>query len=188
MNRREALAATARVLGGSIVGAQIFLTACKTPEKKQEPFSPDDIAFLDAVGEVIIPTTTDSPGAKAAHIGDFMRVIVTDCYSDAEHKIFVDGMTTLKELSRKKYDKDFVKLSGEEQNTLLSTVNKEAKAYATTKREADPEHYFTLIKQLTTWGYFTSEPGATKALNYLPVPGRFEGCVPYTQGEKAWAL
>lgn len=117
-----------------------------------------------------------------------MRVIVTDCYSDAEHKIFVDGMATLKALSQKKYDKDFIKLSGEEQNTLLSDVNKEAKAYASTKREADPEHYFTLIKQLTTWGYFTSEPGATKALNYLPVPGRFEGCVPYTEGEKAWAL
>jgi hypothetical protein len=188
MNRREALAATARILGGSIAGAQIFLAACKNPEKKQEPFSADDIAFLDAVGEVIIPTTTDSPGAKAAHIGDFMRVIVTDCYSDAEHKIFIEGMSTLKELSQKKYNKDFVKLSGEDQTALLAAVNKEAKAYASAKREQDPEHYFTLIKQLTTWGYFTSEPGATKALNYVPVPGRFEGCVPYTEGEKAWAL
>jgi len=187
MNRREALATTARILGGTVAGAQIFLTSCKVPEKKQEPFSTDDIAFLDAVGEVIIPTTTDSPGAKAARIGDFMRVIVTDCYSDEEHKTFLDGMSTLKALSQKQYNKDFVSLTGEEQNALLSAVNKEAKTYADTKKEADPEHYFTLMKQLTTWGYFTSEPGATQALNYLPVPGRFEGCVPY-QGEKAWAL
>jgi hypothetical protein len=44
-----------------------------------------------------------------------------------------------------------------------------------------------MMKQLTVWGYFTSEAGATKALRYVPVPGRYEGCIPYTKGEKAWA-
>jgi hypothetical protein len=43
------------------------------------------------------------------------------------------------------------------------------------------------MKQLTLLGYFTSEPGATKALRYNPVPGKFEGCIPYKKGDKAWA-
>jgi hypothetical protein len=30
--------------------------------------------------------------------------------------------------------------------------------------------------------------GATQALEYLPVPGRFEGDVPMQPGQKAWAI
>lgn len=48
--------------------------------------------------------------------------------------------------------------------------------------------FFKMMKELTLLGYFTSEPGATKALAYVPVPGKFEGCVPLKPGQKAWAL
>jgi hypothetical protein len=44
-----------------------------------------------------------------------------------------------------------------------------------------------MLKELTLTGFFTSEVGATKALRYVAVPGKFEGSVPYTKGEKAWA-
>ena len=48
-------------------------------------------------------------------------------------------------------------------------------------------NYFGMMKQLTLLGYFTSEIGATKALRYIAVPGKYEGCVPYKKGDKAWA-
>ena len=51
----------------------------------------------------------------------------------------------------------------------------------------DDPHYFGMMKQLTLWGYFTSKPGATQALRYVAVPGRYEGCIPYKKGDKAWA-
>ena len=44
------------------------------------------------------------------------------------------------------------------------------------------------MKELTVTGYFTSEIGATQALEYLPVPGKFEGDVPLKPGQKAWAI
>jgi hypothetical protein len=44
-----------------------------------------------------------------------------------------------------------------------------------------------MMKELTLTGFFTSEVGATKALRYVAIPGRYEGCVPYTKGDKAWA-
>ena len=47
--------------------------------------------------------------------------------------------------------------------------------------------FFRLMKQLTVAGYFTSEIGATKALEYVPIPGRFEGDVLMQPGQKAWA-
>ena len=55
------------------------------------------------------------------------------------------------------------------------------------KKAEDPNHYFHLMKQLTLLGFFTSEPGANKALRYIAVPGHYDGCVPYKKGDKAWA-
>ena len=48
--------------------------------------------------------------------------------------------------------------------------------------------FFRTMKELTLLGYYTSEIGATKELHYLPVPGRFEGCVPIARVGRAWAV
>jgi hypothetical protein len=48
--------------------------------------------------------------------------------------------------------------------------------------------FFKLVKELTLLGYFTSEPGATLALDYVPVPGRYDGCIDLKPGQKAWAM
>src|SRR3712207_2285482 len=50
-----------------------------------------------------------------------------------------------------------------------------------------PAHYFRMMKELALLGYFTSEIGCTKAQRYVESPGRYDPCVPYTPGEKAWA-
>ena len=73
------------------------------------------------------------------------------------------------------------------QHALLVDLDKEAKEYQKTKKPEDPNHYFRMIKELTLMGFFTSEVGATKALRYVAVPGKYEGCIPYNKGDKAWA-
>ena len=50
-----------------------------------------------------------------------------------------------------------------------------------------PAHYFRMMKELALLGYFTSEIGYTQAQRYIESPGRFDPCVPYQPGEKAWA-
>jgi len=100
---------------------------------------------------------------------------------------FLSGMQKLDEASKKKNDKSFMESTPQQRHDLLVELDKEAKDYQKSKKENDSAHYFTLIKQLTLWGYFTSEPGATKALRYVAVPGRYEGCIPYKKGDKAWA-
>ena len=50
-----------------------------------------------------------------------------------------------------------------------------------------PSHYFRMMKELAMLGYFTSEIGCTQAQRYAESPGRFDPCVPYKAGEKAWA-
>ena len=190
MNRREALSSVALLLGGTIIGAEAFLSGCTNADKNIGAagleFSKDDIAFLDEVGETIIPTTS-TPGAKATKIGEFMHTIVRDCYDPKEQQMFIDGMKKLEEACQKKYGKGFLSCTPEQRHDLLVELDKEQKDYMAKKKPEDPPHYFRAMKELTIWGYFTSEIGATKALRYVAVPGKYEGCVPYKKGDKAWA-
>jgi hypothetical protein len=191
MNRREALSSVALLLGGTIIGAEAFLSGCTNADKNVGTagldFSTNDIAFLDEVGETIIPTTASSPGAKATKIGEFMHTIVRDCYEPKDQQVFIDGMKKLEDASNKKNGKGFLESNPEQRHSLLVELDKEQKEYMAKKKADDPPHYFRAMKELTLWGYFTSEIGATKALRYIAVPGKYEGCIPYKKGEKAWA-
>lgn len=185
MNRRDALAATATLLGVTITGAQIFLGGCTPSEKSISSIHDLDPNFLDEIGDTILPETPSSPGAKAARVGEFMKVMVAECYSAVEQKIFVEGINRLNAHSRKTFNNNFTDLTADKRLELLTAIDKEASAFTISRKEGDPDHYFSMIKQLTIWGYFTSEPGGTKALRYVPVPGRYEGCIEY-DGKNAW--
>ncbi len=188
MNRREALSRVALLVGGTVVGAEFFLSGCKTGDKPASglPLSKEDIAYLDEIAETIIPATS-TPGAKEAKVGEFMHTMITDCYEAKDQQIFIEGMNKLNEASTKMHGTGFLKATPDQRKALLTAIDKEAKDYQKSKKPEDPAHYFSLMKQLTLLGFFTSEVGATKALRYVAVPGKYEGCVPYKKGDKAWA-
>jgi len=188
MNRRDALNRVALMLGGTIVGGTAFLEGCRSGADQAAGlvFTPGQIAFLDEVAETILPAT-DTPGAKAARVGEFMKVMVTDCYDEKDQQVFLEGMKALDEACRKAHGKVFMEATPEQRTALLTTINEELKAYNKARKPEDPNHYFGLMKQLTLLGYFTSEPGATQALRYVAIPGRYEGCIPYQKGDRAWA-
>ncbi len=188
MKRRKALSTTAIILGGTIVGADAFLSGCKPKVLKTRLFGENDILLLDEVGETILPATDSSPGAKEARIGEFMKTIVLDCYEDEDQKIFVKGIEKLETLSKTRYNLGFMDLSIAKRHDLLVELDKEVIEYKKNRSDNEPTHYFEMMKQLTIWGYFTSEVGSTKSLRHVAVPGRFEGCIPYQQGEGAWAI
>lgn len=186
MNRREALTATAALMGSVIVGSQAVLSGCSRNEPKVEGFNDDMLTLLDEIGETIIPATASSPGAKASRIGEFMKTIVTDCYSPEEQKTFFEGISIIQQTAKNKYNAEFIKLTDRQKIDTMLFFDQEAKKPNNEKKEGDQPHFFTMVNQLTVWGYFSSEPGATKALRYIPIPGRYEGCIPYKQGEGAW--
>jgi Gluconate 2-dehydrogenase subunit 3 len=204
MNRRELLRNIALLTGGVVIGGEVFLSGCKTGTASADAgFTATNLAYLDEVGETIIPTTT-SPGAKAAKIGEFMKTIVTDCYTKAEQDAFANGLAGMDEACKKLNAKGFMECTPEQRKAFLVSLEKEAKAFnekietdEKAKREAakkemkpfegSPSHYYTMMKQLTLWGYFTSEVGATKALRHLPVPGKYDGAYAYKKGDKAWS-
>jgi len=187
MNRRDAITRVGLILGGTVIGAEFFISGCKSTSKKvNELFDEDNVAFLNEVGETILPATS-SPGAKAADVGSFMALMVQDCYKPADQKIFVKGIADLDDACKKKFDKKFMEADAKQRTELLTALDAEQKAYTKTKKPEDPNHYFRMMKELTLLGFFTSKPGATQALRYIAVPGKYDGNFPYKKGDKAWA-
>lgn len=186
MNRRDAVQYISLLLGGTIVGANAFIAGCKSDTGKEMHFTQEDIAYLDEIAETILPATK-TPGAKAAQVGQFMTVMVNDCYDEGDQKIFHEGMDKIQELSKKEFDKTFMEITPQQRHALLVSLDAEQKEHSSNRKDGEPAHYFRMMKELTLNGYFTSEIGCTQARRYEPVPGRYEGCVPYTKGEKAWA-
>lgn len=207
MERREAVKYISILLGGAVVGADAFLSGCKTKSGSTTDWTTEDVAYLNEIGETILPRT-NTPGAKDANVGQFMTVMVNDCYVEADQKAFKEGLDKLNEASKKKFNNAFMQITPQQRHELLVEIDREAKAYqkdkvnpfndAENKKEQEENakgnrnyvkqhmapHYFTMMKQLTLLGFFTSKPGMTQAVRYLPVPGRYEGCVPYKKGDK----
>jgi glucoside 3-dehydrogenase (cytochrome c) hitch-hiker subunit len=235
IDRREAIRRVGFFLGGvTFIGGSSLLAACQKDRpvvqagEQVGQFSTADMDFLDEVADTILPDTK-TPGAKAAKVGPFMAVMVTDCYDPKEQKIFRDGMTQLNDACRKANNVGFAQATPAQRLTLLETLDKEQKTYtdaveAARKKKSDttttaaakkaeahlpderkeagtggdvgaataitadsPPHYFRMMKELTLLGYFTSEIGCKQAQRYAETPGRYDPCVPYKPGDKAWA-
>ena len=169
-------------------------------------FDDNDIAFLDEVAETIFPKTA-TPGAKDAKVGQFMTVMVNDCYDKTDKEAFHKGIKQLDEACNKMHGHSFMKATPEQRKELLISLEKEAKEHQERRKtfmneqdakekteiergnkafqkETMPNHYYTMMKQLTIMGYFTSKEGRTGATRYEPVPGKYIGDYPYKKGDK----
>jgi glucoside 3-dehydrogenase (cytochrome c) hitch-hiker subunit len=217
ITRREAIQRVTALLGGvALVGGSSLLASCTRDRSAAKAgvgtFSAADVAFLDEIAETILPETK-TPGAKAASVGAFMALMVTDTYEPKDQAIFRTGMQRLEEASVKESGASFMSATPQARLALLEKLDREQKDYHDAKdakeklsvseardreektgssrdapkKDDDSAHYFRMMKELTLLGYFTSEIGCTKAQRYVESPGKFEPCVPYTPGDPAWA-
>lgn len=188
MTRRDLIQNVALLLGGSIVGGSVFtISGCKSSDKQvNELFTESQVALMNEIADTILPKT-GSPGAKEAKVGNFMALMVLDCYNERDQQVFEEGLKKVDELSEKQFDKSFMEADPKQRTELLTALDKEQKDFQAKKGKDDASHYFRMMKELTILGYFSSKEGATMALRYLPVPGKYDGNYPYKKGDKAWA-
>ncbi|MDP5122190.1 MAG: gluconate 2-dehydrogenase subunit 3 family protein [Spirosomaceae bacterium] len=213
MNRRNALQRVAIMMGGAISAPTMvaMLQGCSTEGETATgfSFSADYKKLVAEIAEVIIPKT-DTPGAKEAGVGPFIETMLSDCYTEMQQKHFITGLDAVA-AKAKTAGGDFESLTAEQKTDILKAMEADAKSEmdqqkgeaAAKIRDSEtglekavdkgtevevPVPFFNLMKELTLFGYFTSEVGCKEALAYLPIPGRYEGCIPLEPGQKAWAL
>jgi len=176
MNRREAVQKITFLLGGTISAPLMAgIMGEKLNFGPSLDLSAEQEALLADVADVIIPTT-GTPGAKAAGADKFITRIMRDCYEMADQKKFYSGLEKIDAQSKEVYGKGFSALDATQKNDIVKRTT------------VSDKPFFLQMKGLTVTGYFTSEIGATQALDYLPIPGRFDGSWPMPKGQKSWAI
>lgn len=186
INRREAVSRVAALMGGMISApAMAGIMGQKTNQGTFVRFSADQKSLIASIADLIIPTTK-TPGAKAAGAETFIINVVQDCYSKTEQESFYKGLNKLDADCIVKTGKGFVDASEVQKKEILTTCMLEADVERKSKKGFIP--FFFMIKELSTVGYFTSKIGATEALDYLPIPGKFDGCMPLSPTQKTWTL
>jgi Gluconate 2-dehydrogenase subunit 3 len=111
--------------------------------------------------EMIIPET-DTPGAKSALVNRWIDLTLNE-EDPSRQKRFIQGLAWLDGRSLKLYGKPFVRLGPEQQTELLTPL-------------ADPENniaadrpgieFFQELKDRTIFGYYTSQAGMERELEY----------------------
>ena len=177
MNRREAVKTTGVLLGGVLI-TSATLSACARDSSKAGVgvLNAEDQTLVEEIADTLLPTTPNSPGAKAAGVGPVINLLLTDCRDSDEQKRVVDGLKQF----RNTVGDHFASMSQANREDWLRRIDGEARA-------ASGKHYFPLIRELSLQAYFSSEVGMTEALRYVMTPGKWVGCVPLAPGQVAWA-
>lgn len=192
MKRRDivkllGLAATVPVLPAEALGLFRQIQVDVGHANKLRILTPHQDATVTVMAERIIPQT-ETPGAQAARVNEFIDLIVAEWFSDEDRSVFLAGISAVDTRTQKYFGKDFVDATADQQAEILRALGEEMVQQQAARdamprgyrgSEGDPPpNFYRMFRDLTLTGYFTSEIGFTQQLHEEIVPGRFDGCVP----------
>jgi hypothetical protein len=168
ISRRDALKTLATSVGSASVWPSLSDIAAEAFAALQATGAPPALVFLtpvqyatvDAVAETIIPADDHSPGARAARVADYIDLLLSESEA-ATKKRWIDGLEALDKESRRRFKAPYVELTPVQAVELLTAIS---------RNELDPktqlEQFFTRTKEAVLRGYYTSEIGIHKDLQY----------------------
>lgn len=187
IDRREAIKRVAFLLGGAVSAPTLagVMSGCSASE--ESGWTPDTLSdeqneLVREISEMIIPAT-DTPGAKAANVNRFIDKMMTEWYPEDERDHFLEGLSSIDSRAQERFNTHFVDASKENRTALLTEFEQEA----IDADNPDETPIFQRMKELTLFGYYTSEIGMTQELQWEAVPGYYDGCVPLEEIGRAWA-
>ncbi len=202
MNRREFLQCAALAISGTSAAQlgfalteeqQVYLaTAPDYVSAKVDYLSPAQRRIIAAMAEIIIPRT-DTPGAIDAGVPKFIELMAADWLNDQERTIFEAGLADIETRIPAEYGASFDKLEGDVQLEIMEALESDASdspwyEFGNIQRDFISDAPFICqLKELTIYGFFTSEVGASQVLRYNPMPMRFDGEFPLAKDDSSWA-
>lgn len=201
MNRREFLQCAVILISGTSV-SQLGLTLTEEQKtylaaqpnfntREVDYFSDEQRKVIAAMAEVVIPRT-DTPGAIDAGVPRFIELMAADWFNDQERAIFNEGLADIETRIPRDYGASFDRLTVRQQLEIMGALEDDASdsewyAFANIQREFISDAPFICqIKELTIWGFFTSEIGGTQVLRHNPMPMKFDGDIPLGPDESTW--
>jgi hypothetical protein len=133
----------------------------------------DQQALVTNIAEMIIPET-DTPGATAVKVPEFIDLILTDWASDEERAPFLAGLTDIDKRAATMGAPRFVDLPAAKKVELLTALD------AARDDKTGAGLAFARLKALTVYGYFTSQVVDVGILKTQMFFNGYQGNVPFT--------
>lgn len=190
LSRREALHRLTLLVGGAISAPALgaLLSGCRaeppTPDWTPQALGREQLSLLEVLVDRIIPPT-DTPGARDVGVPAFIDMLLAEWADADERERFLAGLAAIDAESRQGHGVSFREATTEQQDELLTRLD--AEAVRAREEEVDPLPFFATLKEWTLVGYYTSEVGATRELQWLAAPGRYDGDVPLEEVGRTWA-
>jgi hypothetical protein len=137
-------------------------------------FNPAQRALVTNIAEIVIPET-DTPGATAVKVPEFIDLIMTERASEAEKAAFLAGLSEIDARSSGMGQARFVDLAPARRTELLAALDG-----AKLDDKSGAVTTFRQLKSLTVYGYFTSKPVQQDILKTQMFFNGYDGNVPFT--------
>ncbi|WP_372779708.1 gluconate 2-dehydrogenase subunit 3 family protein [Litorivivens sp.] len=203
MNRRQFLECAALLITGATAAQagfalteeqRVYLaTAPNYIARKADFLSPEQRSTLALLTETVIPRT-ETPGAIDAGVPRFVELMVFEWFTPDERAIFLNGLNALMSTTLENFNKPFETLGMEQRTKILEELESEASdslwyemGNAGMGEEVSDAPFICKLKELTIWGFFTSEVGSTQVLRYEAMPMTFDGNRPLDKDDSSWA-
>ena len=138
-------------------------------------FNENDFKTISRIADLIIPET-DTPGAIGAGVPEYIDLVIAR--NADQQLVMADGLRWLDAQANRIAEKKFIDLTEEQQLSLLQPL---CEAFdADRKDPARDVQFFSLMKNLTADGYYTSKIGLIDELGYKGNMAlmSFQNCVP----------
>jgi len=174
VNRRTALALLgAGVLSSRLEAAQAHLHAIRKNAEARWLifFDPAAHRLIEALAEAIIPSDDHSPGARDAGVSYYIDLVVGNS-AMAEQENWRIEMAAFEGAAKSELSKAYLHATPTEQTAFLNRLANSAAEPAT------PAGFFARMKRMTIFGYYTSQLGLLKELEYKgnQALAEFPGC------------
>jgi len=142
------------------------------PPARSGIFDKHQMDTIAALSEIIIPTDSHSPGAKAALVHEFVNETVS-VSTQAIQKLWVDGLAAIDKMVERECGKGFADCDADQQIKLLRKISQNEDQPGTLE-----ERFFVAVKRSTVEGYYLSDVGIHQELQYQgnAVLAEFPGC------------
>lgn len=175
MERRDVLKTLIVVTAGSTL-----LVSCEDKASitlTNIPLTGAQEDMLAAIAETIIPKTENFVGAKDLKSHEFALVMMDDCASPEDQKLFTEAMTQFDEACKARMKKRFAKLSPEDRRAFLLKLEAMETVHDQPEINKNIMQFYKTMRQFTIRSFTTSEPYLTQIRDFNLVPPPFEACV-----------
>ncbi len=207
MNRREALRGLSLSLGYAVSVPSVLsvLQACSVENESWTSvfLTESEKNIVTQLVDIILPSS-DIPGGLEINLPQFVDMMCKDVMTKSDQEIFHQGSDVFSKRFKLRFNKDIRKAKKHEVLEVFANYFDKTPAESKQILEKQKKNIEEIpgsemqdylmykclmaVRSFSLLGYYTSEKIGTEVLNFDPIPGGWQPCIPVSDIGNAWTI